>query len=650
MALSTKVFNITRKLEYQVIVDGVWLLPEDPTEPTGKPGVLGFRIRKSLDSPVPAATITVNRLPKWALRGDQFEINLGFDGEMARVFNGFVQDRAPGVPDSEINAAGRLFSVYRTVQITDRDVNGQTVQVAIETLLDDMGITTNRSVPSGGFTLGSASDAILRRATAAQMLHTLMQVEGYRVYEDGGGQVIIRTIDGPAPTAFRTYTTDTEATARIIGGRSREDPGYSRTRVTVVGATIVEGTAPDETSRTISQTATLVGGTIIQPPLPSGIYSEAEISSHLADTDAQALIMAQRELTKYGRVPRQTIIELPGDPQLEIGQTLQIEFTKLNVEGRYYIHGLEHIVDSSGFRTVLDLRGGDEFGGSVGVNPIAAFTYTVDREVFEDKVYAFVTFDASGSHDPDGSIASYAWADDETTTPEVSTITDSIFTVRIDPASITGDWTVTLTVTDGDGLTGTVSQVIDVDVGALPVTVPAIFAALDNNFACTPDGGQTWNDQVEATDVVQAVAARPPDGVNMGHAVWGLSDGRIVRTLDFLTQSAAQVKAPNGDAIVDIAWDWRSPNRVWAVDDVLKVWHSGDGGAAWIEVIDLRSAFSLGGSSTAKKIGLPGLGISVWIHGGDGVGNPAIWYSYGGGGGGHGRNSHSAANSPLIYQ
>lgn len=621
MTLADSIFSITRKLEVKVIINGVWLLT---TSATGKAGVLGVHVKRNFDSPVPTCTITVDTIPEWIQRGYPVEVNLGFDGEEVRVFTGTVQDREHGIESGRINCVGRLYAVYRTVELPDRDVTGDPTDTAIADIFTYVGIDDGYVIPASGFTLGTASTALLRRSTSSQMIKTIMETELWRMYEDANGGIhIVSELTGPGVTAWRTYSTNTQATARIIGGRTLEDPGYARSRVKVTGATVIEGTPPNETSRTIESTTSLVGDAGIRPPLPAGSYADTELSNHLIDTDARADTIAGKLLTHYARVPRQVPLELPGDPQLEIGQTIGVEFPEQLLTGRWLVHGVEHIVNESGFVTRVDLRGGDEFGGIVRFNPRASFTYTVERETFGTKVWAFVTFDASASQGITADIASYAWADDETTTPEIATLTDAIVTVRIDPTTISDPWTVTLTVTDDDGLTGSFSLEIDVDVGALSVQIPGVFAAIDNYMSATPDGGQNWNDDADVD--VLSVAAAPPDGVSAGRAVYGLDDGSIMLTTDFLATNAIEVKAAGGGGIRAIAWDWRNALIVWAVDDEANVYLSIDRGASWALYSALRTVLSLG-SATLRSIGLPG-GGGIWVYGGTGANNPLIAYA-----------------------
>ncbi|MEM2465893.1 MAG: PKD domain-containing protein [Candidatus Bathyarchaeia archaeon] len=92
--------------------------------------------------------------------------------------------------------------------------------------------------------------------------------------------------------------------------------------------------------------------------------------------------------------------------------------------------------------------------------PVASFTY----HPTDPLIYEIVTFDASASYDLDGSIVSYTWDFGD---GNVTTVTDPIITHVYTTAASTVNYTVTLTVTDNEGLTGSTSQIV-------PVTNPTI--------------------------------------------------------------------------------------------------------------------------------------------------------------------------------
>jgi PKD repeat protein len=104
-------------------------------------------------------------------------------------------------------------------------------------------------------------------------------------------------------------------------------------------------------------------------------------------------------------------------------------------------------------------------GTTAATPPIASFTHSPSEPVVDETV----TFNASESHDPDGSITSYSW-DFGDGTPVV-TESDPIAT-HVYAAADT--YTVTLTITDNDGLANTTVATVTVSLAPMDVTPPTI--------------------------------------------------------------------------------------------------------------------------------------------------------------------------------
>jgi PKD repeat protein len=123
--------------------------------------------------------------------------------------------------------------------------------------------------------------------------------------------------------------------------------------------------------------------------------------------------------------------------------------------------------------------------------PVAAFTYTPTN--------LSVAVDGSTSHDPDGTIASYAWDFGDGATATGVTASH--------PYATAGTYTVALTVTDNLGATNSTSQQVTV---TAPVNQPPVAA-----FTYTPNG---------LTIGVDGSTSHDPDGTIASYA-WDFGDG-----------------------------------------------------------------------------------------------------------------------------
>jgi PKD repeat protein len=155
-------------------------------------------------------------------------------------------------------------------------------------------------------------------------------------------------------------------------------------------------------------------------------------------------------------------------------------------DGNLYAVNTGHSKSSQGSRVLQGTLGhhnvfaeqGPTQPGDENTAPSAGFTYTPPSPTTSDTV----TLDASGSSDSDGLIQSYRWEFGDGTTATGETATHSY--------GSSGDYTVTLTVTDDDGATDTESKTISVsDLSAAP-------AAVSSSDVSIGDVGDTGNSTI----------------------------------------------------------------------------------------------------------------------------------------------------------
>jgi PKD repeat protein len=170
-----------------------------------------------------------------------------------------------------------------------------------------------------------------------------------------------------------------------------------------------------------------------------------------------------------------------GDGTADFGPTVTHSYT---ASGTYTV--TLTVTDGSGVVGTqsgsLDVVGNEQ--------PIAVFTYVCSGWR--------CTFDANGSSDPQGPIASYFWSFGDGETSSLATVSHTYDT--------DGTFTVSLIVADGAGGTGTQEQVVDV-VNAPPV---ALSAAACTALTCTFNGASSWD----------------PDGAIASYA-WSFGDSTI---------------------------------------------------------------------------------------------------------------------------
>lgn len=136
----------------------------------------------------------------------------------------------------------------------------------------------------------------------------------------------------------------------------------------------------------------------------------------------------------------------------------------------------------------------NEMGLDPGKDPVAVIQLSPNPAFPGESV----SFDGTESHDPDGSVASYAWTF-EGQSPASSTASNGTIT-----AGAVGVYTVQLVVTDGTGLKSAPARTKLVI--AEREDLLAFFAATQTGLFATEDGGLTWQDRNAGLDGDQIIA------------------------------------------------------------------------------------------------------------------------------------------------
>ncbi len=585
---------------------------------------------------VPTATVHVPfPAPTVAVYFRDISIDVGFNGVMQRVFTGKVLNVSNSERETLIECVGLSLFLDRPSEDAAVSINNITNIAAIQAVFAAAGIDNfTISIPSR--TLGSNVSSLLEFQSFSEAITKIAEIDGGRWSELPTGTIRVFVADpipqvGVARTYFtmnltglvESYPSDLTASdgrPRIRTIRRQEKIQLVKNRIHVRGATVTEEIAPGVTStHDIEDTESAASLFVLAPDGTQG-FNDMVFSNDLVDTEAMADEVSIRLLSLHNRPKVELALTIEGDPLRQLGDSIRVEDEKYSgATAQWFLESYSSKLSQRDFSTSLRLLGQ---GASTDIDPVAQFTWRVMHIVFDDLLYAIITFDGSVSFDPDGALASFAWSDNQG--PALISGTDQIVTsCKVDPATdIATPWRVTLTVTDNDGNTDAITHEIDVALCQKPevseVFIPTIYAAFDSHYSGSSDGAQTWYDRA-GTGVI-SVAAHP---LIQGIVVFGRSDGGLFRSIDGGFTAPVNVLAAVGSPFVSITWDVVNLTDVWALTQAGEVYRSQDDGASWLLYRDLAVNWTLPNFRGGKILTI---GSAVVVLGGEGEtpGRPII--------------------------
>lgn len=623
-----------KDISWQVLVAGQVL-----------PNVKALRWRFSMGS-VPTATVSIHGdLPSYVKLFAPIAIDIGWDGQRGRVFTGNVESptRVPGQTDIECVGLSRKLEVpyKRNINVVFLgDANA-----IVNSLMAASGVT-NYVVNLPAWSIGTVVVQDLEFQSYGEAVNKVAEVDGSPWYEMPSGQVRVERRDPiPGPTATQAYFTgqltgvvsakpvliaNPNAKPRIRNIQVRQHPRETRNHITILGA-MVDTTGPSGEVNTDQVETACFGPSPYIPSPPT--YQDFTLGNELIDYPAKAAQVCARHYGLKNRLPIDVSGEVDGDPRLFLGETIQIEDPDYTgTTSRWFLKGYSGQADERDFRSSLELTGGPAAGGTAQIEPFACFTWAQPKKLIQSVPAGtpcvpaggkatIVTYDGGCSQDFDGEIVSYDWSG---TACGGWTATGQIVTRAYDYATISSD-TVTLTVTDDDGNTDSVTQTVitkpteenplgdDTSGGGGPLVVPTIYCAAGLHAQGSIDGAITFNDLTKAGGGVSgnyiSVSGRILDDGGRT-ACFGTDAGEIMRTIDVCVTGS---KVFQGGGRIEFVWcDVVNRDIWWACTNGGTIYRSGNDGLNWSTFYQFPDNYPL------YRIATP-LDGSLWLYGGNTV-------------------------------
>lgn len=420
----------------------------------------------------------------------------------------------------------------------------------IRNLLEKMGIPSSMaSIESSGWTLGTIEPILLQDGDVPySIIEAIDDLAGYKTYSLPSGVIVRRRVSG-APGAAAALTFSKGVNILNGAGRERMLDGIAN-RFSVTGVEYQSLTVPADGPAVASAPNPYI-------PNPPGFIGKS-IQSNLIETDEKAQEIADRKVADGNRRPEAIDFSAPLDPRAQPGMTVGVVHPDLEA-GSVLAFGknVAWSINSSGAITTIRTSGGN-LGGTTLQAPAAVFAIQTFLEGEDTGAgvtpIVVVVCDGSQSYDPDGAIASYAWSvtTDGTATP--SSGSGAIFRATLEGATTLE---VTLTVTDGDAETGTLTLEQAIDTSAM--YVEDLYLAF-GDMSCSSDGEQSWRDETPASGSATCLAPIAPTW-----QAWGTTTGHIYASFDKLATPAVDFGAPHGAVACTAIWIQETDDtRLWA--------------------------------------------------------------------------------------
>jgi len=310
---------------------------------TGCSGIESIVVSDSHTAPTSTATITC--LSSNRDVGDNMVVNLGYVGNHNRVFEGFVKNvqRSQSPTRYEITCANAMVRAidffiasanpeepYSAENISAEDLVGDLMAMAGLTSYD--GDNTSFTFATNGVPLE------INLVSAYDYSKFIADILAWHIYADNDGTVhFLNRPPFPQGGDPSVATLDNSNLLDVSYFRSDRD---LRNRVVVYGS---------EGIYAVAQASS--------PFLPAGFFKSVVVAAPtLLTSQSLAEQTADFNLDKLNRLTIGGTATIIGDPSINCRDCVTVDKADIDMDGKFYVFGIEHAWARDGYRTSLELR------------------------------------------------------------------------------------------------------------------------------------------------------------------------------------------------------------------------------------------------------------------------------------------------------
>jgi len=410
------------------------------------------------------------------------EIEQGYNGYYNRTFYGYVDSVDPETfPGRQVikcrDVLKRALETFITDKLEYRNTRAEDI---VKQVLKDHAGLTDLDIESTGFTMGIQRPAEFQLQSVMDVVKHIADLLGYRVWATPDGVVHFRQVAvRPSSSSFWDYVESPNKAAGnsgIVRARAVRSDKALRNRIVVRGQ--------DADYNLIEVEAKADSPYVPTPPR----YRSAVISSSVLDNADQCQQIADRVLNELNRISTTVDLEVVGNPLLQVGHTigLQESFTGHASTTKYFLYQLRSTMDETGYRMNLTLLTGTGATYHSCRSPAASFNL---KQVAWGDPTIVVYVDASASNPvASPTITQYRWDwGDGNTETRSGPYACHRYTLP-QGSSVT----ITLTVTNGCGSTGSMSKTITLGEGEYLYNRVIYVVGNNGSVWSSPDSGVTW--------------------------------------------------------------------------------------------------------------------------------------------------------------